>query len=235
MIEWLLSPIDAGRVHAVSEAVAWHGRSMTLAWGVCVPIGVLAARFFKILPGQDWPRELDNHAWWLTHRILHYGAGLLTLAGLVLVMRGLGQLGNSGIHAIFGWAVVALAAGQFLGGWFRGSKGGPTDPNPDGSLRGDHYDMTARRLAFEYLHKIGGYVALAIATAAILTGLWRANAPMWMWLGLAVWWVCFASAFVSLQRAGWAAETYKAIWGPDPQHPGNAHHPKAGRASTPGE
>ncbi len=225
MIEWLLSPIDAGRVHAVSEAVAWHGRSMTLAWGFLVPVGVLAARFFKILPGQDWPRMLDSNAWWLTHRIVHYAAGVLTMAGLVLVLRGLMQLGASGTHAIFGWAVVALACGQFLGGWFRGSKGGPTDPHADGSLRGDHYDMTRRRLAFEYLHKIGGYLALAIATGAIITGMWRANAPLWMWLGIGAWWLCLALAFALLQRAGRAFDTYQAIWGPDPQHPGNARRP----------
>jgi hypothetical protein len=156
MIEWILAPIDPSRVHMVTEAIAWHGRSMTIAWGILVPVGVIAARFFKILPGQDWPRELDNHAWWLTHRILHYCAGLITLAGLILVLPGLAHVGASGAHAYFGWALLALALGQFLGGWLRGSKGGPTDPRADGSLRGDHYDMTPRRLAFEYLHKTGG-------------------------------------------------------------------------------
>lgn len=206
-----------------------------LAWGVLVPAGVIAARFFKILPGQDWPRELDSHAWWLTHRIAHYIAGLLTLAGLGLVLQGLAGLGASGSHAIFGWAVAALASAQFLGGWLRGSKGGPTDPRPDGTHRGDHYDMTRRRLAFEYLHKIGGYAALCLATAAILTGLWRANAPVWMWLALAVWWLALAIAFVALQRAGRAIDTYQAIWGPDARHPGNARRPIGIGIARPGE
>lgn len=225
MLDWLLSPIDPGRIHAVGEAVAWHGRSMVLAWGVLVPSGVLAARFFKILPGQDWPNKLDSNAWWLTHRIAHYIAGLLTLVGLAFILRGLMQLGSSGYHALFGWAVVALACGQFLGGWFRGSKGGPTERHADGSLHGDHYDMTLRRLAFEYLHKIGGYLALALAAGAILSGMWRANAPLWMWLGLGFWWASLAVAFALLQRAGRAYDTYQAIWGPDPQHPGNARRP----------
>ena len=35
-------------------------------------------------------------------------------------------------------------AAQVLGGYLRGSKGGPTDHR----LRGDHYDMTARRVWF---------------------------------------------------------------------------------------
>ncbi|MGL4440575.1 MAG: cytochrome b561 domain-containing protein [Bosea sp. (in: a-proteobacteria)] len=225
MIEWLLSPVDPARLHAVSEAVAWHGRSMTFAWGVLVPGGVLAARFFKILPGQDWPQELDNHAWWLTHRMLHYVAGLLTLAGLGLVLGGLSSPGASGTHALLGWSVVILALGQFLGGWFRGSKGGPTDPRPDGSHNGDHYDMTPRRLAFEYLHKIGGYTALVTAIGAITSGLWRANAPVWMWLLIGFWWLFLAGVFAVLQRAGRAYDTYQAIWGPDPRHPGNARRP----------
>jgi hypothetical protein len=225
MIEWLLSPVDLTRAHVVSDSVAWHARSMTLAWGVLVPIGVLAARFFKILPGQDWPRELDSPVWWFTHRFLHYLAGLLTLAGLFLVLRGGLSLGSSGTHAVFGWAVVLLAVSQFLGGWLRGSKGGPTEPHPDGSLRGDHYDMTPRRIAFEYLHKIGGYMALAIAIAAIVTGLWRANAPNWMWLMLGLWWLSLLALGVLLQRAGRAIDTYQAIWGPDHAHPGNTRRP----------
>ncbi len=235
MIEWLLSPIDPARVHGVADAVAWHGRSMVLAWGVLVPVGVLAARFFKILPGQDWPRQLDSHAWWLTHRILHYIAGLLTVTGLVLVLNGLASFGASGTHAVFGWAVVALTCAQFLGGWFRGTKGGPTDSQANGSLRGDHYDMTPRRLAFEIIHKVGGYSALVIAMLAILTGLWRANAPVWMWLGLAAWWSSLIVLSAVLQRAGRAVDTYQAIWGPDARHPGNARRPIGIGIVRPGE
>jgi hypothetical protein len=225
MVEWLLAPIDPGRAHLVSEAVAWHGRLMVAAWAFMVPLGVLAARFFKILPGQDWPRQLDSRLWWNTHRSLHYLAGALTLGGVVLILSGLARLGGSGAHALFGWAVVALALGQFLGGWFRGSKGGPTEPAPDGSLRGDHYDMTPRRLAFEYLHKSGGYLALVVAACAIVSGLWRANAPVWMGLAIGAWWLMILLCFVLLQKHGRAFDTYQAIWGPDRRHPGNARRP----------
>jgi hypothetical protein len=142
-----------------------------------------------------------------------------------LVLRGDLSIGSSGTHTIFGWAVVLLAVGQFLGGWLRGSKGGPTEPHPDGSLRGDHYDMTPRRIAFEYLHKIGGYSALAIAIGAVVTGLWRANAPNWMWVTLGFWWLALLIAGILLQRAGRAIDTYQAIWGPDQTHPGNSRRP----------
>ncbi|MGL4239726.1 MAG: cytochrome b561 domain-containing protein, partial [Beijerinckiaceae bacterium] len=99
--------------------------------------------------------------------------------------------------------------------------GGPTEP----SVRGDHYDMTARRRAFEHLHKSAGYLALALGVAAIVTGLWQANAPRWMWIALAAWWGLFLAAFVALQRRGLAFDTYQAIWGPDACHPGNARRP----------
>jgi hypothetical protein len=235
MIEWLLLPIDLTRAHQISDAVAWHGRMMVGAWGVAVPLGVLAARFFKILPWQDWPRELDNRLWWNTHRALHYIAGLLTLGGVWLAVQGLAAVGSSGAHAIFGWAIVVLALGQFLGGWLRGSKGGPTEPARDGSLHGDHYSMTRRRVVFEHAHKAGGYLALLIALGAILSGLWRVNAQNWMWLTLAIWWLALLGIAISLQLKGSAFDTYQAIWGPDPHHPGNIRRPIGIGIVRPGE
>jgi hypothetical protein len=120
---------------------------------------------------------------------------------------------------------VVLVLGQFLGGWLRGSKGGPTDPAPDGSLHGDHYAMTGRRIVFEYGHKIGGYLALCVAVGAILTGLWQANAPLWMWLVFICWWIFLLTMATIFQYKGRVIDTYQAIWGPDPVHPGNAHKP----------
>lgn len=225
MIDWLLAPIDPSRAHDISTLIAWHSRAMVLAWGFMVPIGVLAARFYKILPGQDWPRELDSKPWWITHRVLHYAAGVLTLWGIYLVASGLTHFGSSGTHGLFGWSVVVLVMAQILGGWLRGTKGGPTDLAPDGSLRGDHYDMTPRRLAFEYLHKTGGYLAILVACCAIISGLWRVNAPVWMPLTILGWWMFLMLAFVRLQRQNRAVDTYQAIWGPDHHHPGNARRP----------
>jgi hypothetical protein len=59
-MDWLLAPIDATRAHEVGFAVSWHARSMVLAWAVLAPLAVVIARYFKVLPGQDWPRELDR-------------------------------------------------------------------------------------------------------------------------------------------------------------------------------
>ncbi|MCV0428018.1 MAG: hypothetical protein K5905_21385, partial [Roseibium sp.] len=103
----------------------------------------------------------------------------------------------------------------------RGTKGGPTDVRPDGSLRGDHYDMTPRRLVFETFHKSFGYLALILMVGAIATGLWTANAPNWMWIFLVGWWGALAGISGYLQARGRAVDTYQAIWGPDSIHPGN--------------
>ncbi|MEL6477136.1 MAG: cytochrome b561 domain-containing protein, partial [Pseudomonadota bacterium] len=147
MIDWLLGPIDPSRAHEVGPYLSWHGRLMVLAWGVLCPLGILAARFCKITPWQKWPRELDNKAWWHAHLALQYSTGAAMLAGLALILLHTGGGGTT--HGYAGWVIAGFAALQFLAGWFRGSKGGPTEP----SLRGDHFDMTQRRLAFESFHK----------------------------------------------------------------------------------
>jgi hypothetical protein len=222
--DWLLSPVDPDRVHAVGQLLSWHARAMVLAWALLVPLGVLAARYLKVMPGQDWPRERDNKAWWHVHRGFHHLALALMLAGLVLALSMGGgppsATASAWVHRWLGIAALALAAVQALSGWLRGSKGGPTDPR---GLRGDHYDMTARRLWFEAVHKRAGYLALLAASAAIVTGLWQANAPAWMWLALGLWWAALAVAATVLSALGFPrANTYRAIWGPGDEHPGNA-------------
>ncbi|MEM7042582.1 MAG: cytochrome b561 domain-containing protein [Pseudomonadota bacterium] len=227
ILSWLLAPIDPTRGHDVDAATSWHGRLMVLIWAFLFPTGILAARFFKILPGQDWPRKVDNARWWHTHLATQYTGGVLLLVGLGLALYATGT--SQGVvvdwHHILGWIVAVLAAWQFLGGWLRGTKGGPTDPAADGSLRGDHYDMTPRRRAFEYAHKIGGYLALLMACVAVVTGLYTANAPRWMWLGILGWWGLLLGIAVWLQAKGFARDTYEAIWGPGAEHPGNRLRP----------
>ncbi len=223
MWEWLLTPIDPDRVHEVGFAVSWHARSMTLAWGVLAPLAILIARFFKVMPGQEFPNELDNQVWWRSHWI---GASLVlmfTIFGIGLILP---EAGEIGWHGILGYCVLGLVLGQVTLGLFRGSKGGPTSPASDGSLHGDHYDMTPRRKTFEALHKSMGYMLLLLAAMVLVQGLWQANAPNWMWLSIALWWSALCWAFVVLQQSGKAIDTYQAIWGPDPRHPGNQQEQK---------
>lgn len=223
MLDWLLLPIDATRAHVLTQEAAWHGRLMVLGWGVLCPLGVLVARFGKIWPGQDWPRELDRKTWWHAHLVLQYCGSLSVLIAVLLISRA--PAGLNGSHAMFGWTLVAFTTVQVLSGLLRGSKGGPTAPHPDGSLHGDHYVMTPRRRLFEYSHKLVGSLALLVAVVALGTGLWTANAPRWMWLAVTTWWVTLAVAAIVLQKRGLAVDTYQAIWGADHRHPGNTMQP----------
>lgn len=222
----LLRPLSGAAAHHVPGWMAWHGRAMALAWGVMLPLGVLVARYYKVTAGQRWPAVLDNKRWWRAHLALQYGGVLLMTLGLAIVLSGTaGRAPWRNLHSLFGWSIVLLAWLQLAGGNLRGSKGGP---QPDGTvLRGDHYDMTPRRLRFEWVHKCLGYGLLLLSSLTIFLGLALADAPLWMWLALAGWTLLYVLAWMWLQRRGRCLDTYQAIWGPDPVHPGN-HVPPVG-------
>lgn len=220
-------PISGAATHHIAGWAAWHGRAMVLAWGFLLPMGVLIARFYKVTPRQDWPLVLDNKRWWHLHLVLQYSGVLLMTLGLAIVLRGSGGgLPWRNLHGAFGWSIVLLAWLQIAGGHLRGSKGGPDGARSSATCRaGDHYDMTSRRLRFERLHKALGYLMLAAASTTIFLGLALADAPLWMWSVQAAWSVLYLALFVRLQRRGRCIDTYQAIWGPDPAHPGNRIEP----------
>lgn len=85
--------------------------------------------------------------------------------------------------------------------------------------------MSRRRRIFEHVHKTLGYGALLLSALTLLAGLWVADAPRWMWLGLLAWWLVLVVVAVRLQRQGRCIDTYQAIWGPDPHHPGAGVRP----------
>lgn len=220
-----MAPMDATRIHDIGWHLSWHARIMVLAWGILVPFGIVIARYFKILPKQNWPKRLDHHLWWNTHRICQYGACALMVVGVWFIWNAPPLNVIPGPHWYLGWTSLALACVQITGGILRGTKGGPTDLAKDGTLSGDHFDMTPRRLAFEFIHKGAGYVALVTSVSAILSGLWQANAPNWMPLTMIIWWSVLAISCVIFQRKGMARDTYQAIWGPNPDLPGNQRKP----------
>ena len=134
------------------------------------------------------------------------------------------------LHGALGWAVFVLVLIQVTGSWLRGTHGGPVDPftrkrRPPNEWHGDHFSMTRRRVVFEYVHKCAGYALLALTLAAIPTGLIAADAPRWMSIAMGVWWLAMLGVFVQLQRAGRCVDTYQAIWGLDPNLPGNRRRP----------
>ena len=216
MIDWILQPVSGAAAHVIAPEVAWHARLMVLSWAVLIPIGVLWARFWKIAPGQDFPRERDDKRWWNAHRWLQILAVLLSIVAVFLVWKS-GPLSDAtAVHRYLGWSVVLAGLWQFFHGLARGSKGGPTDT----TIRGDHFDMTARRVVFERVHKSLGWLALIVTVAAVVTGLITSDAPRWMFAGIGAWWVALMVLFVFWQRAGRVVDTYQAIWGVDPALPG---------------
>lgn len=232
MIEWLLLPIDGSRAHELGNYLSWHGRLMTFAWAFLVPLGVVIARYFKVTPRQNWPHVVDSRLWWRSHLFCQSAAIVLTIVAIVLIGLARDFLWYGSYHFVLGWLIAMLAAIQLIGGLLRGTKGGPTDPRPDGSIRGDHYDMTPRRLAFEAIHKTAGYLVLTLAQVTVLTGMWKVNAPHWMWLGLFFWWTFVLLVVRWCQRNDRWVDTYPALWGPDPSHPGNRSRQRSSGASN---
>jgi hypothetical protein len=213
--------------HHISATYAWHGRLMVLAWTILLPLGILIARYFKVTRRQAWPQQLDNKLWWHSHITLQVsGIACMSIGlGIVWIKTGSTAFANS-LHATLGWLVVVLGWLQLIGGYLRGSKGGPRQTNGGLDMsqieRGDHYDMTRRRVIFEWMHKLGGYGALLLSVLVTGLGLRQVAAPYWMWLVIALWWAILLIAALRLQRAGRCIDTYQAIWGPDPRHPGNS-------------
>jgi hypothetical protein len=217
---WLLTPISGNPVHDISVVVSWHARLMVLSWGVLLPLGVCIARFYKVTPNQKWPEQLDNKLWWHAHLLIQIVGLSLAILGLILIGFIHSKTINTHLaqwHGYLGWLVMTLGLLQAGGGMLRGSKGGPTDAQ----LRGDHYDMTRRRRVFEWVHKTGGYLALLLALCVIGMGLLVSDAPRWMPAVLIVWWLGLGFCFLWLQGRGRCFDTYQAIWGDSPEHPGN--------------
>lgn len=224
----ILLPLSGTANHEISVVASWHGRLMVLAWGVFIPLGVLVARYFKITPQQKWPQELDNKTWWRGHLFFQNSGFMVALLGLYLIWGvGAGATTSQLVHAYLGYAVSVLAAVQILSGYARGTKGGPTDV----TMRGDHYDMSAKRKAFEHVHKSLGWLAVFLAIATLLMGLVVADAPRWMLLVLLLWWAALASIAYAWQKQNRCVDTYQAIWGADMAHPGN-HMPSIGWGIT---
>ena len=207
--------------------LALHGWLMVLGWGLLLPAGIVVSRFFKVTPGQDFPRELANRFWWNWHRLLQYSgvAVVVIAAGLPLTQPGWQWSGS--LHGSLGALVIALAVFQVINAQLRGTRGGPEDefgrPNPPEAIAGDHYEMTVRRRVFEAVHIVTGYLALLGAGFAVALGLWLLGWPTGLTVCAGLCLLLFVALFVALQSRGAPVGSYNAIWGYDSIHPGNRH------------
>lgn len=222
ILHWLATPISGATTHHIATLTAWHARLMVLSWGILFPLGAFAARFYKIRPCQAWPEELDDKTWWHAHRWTQGIALAVMTAGVALgVATATMASMAASLHAVLGWLLCITGWLQLAAGLARGSKGGPTDKR----MRGDHYDMTPRRLVFERCHKAAGWLAILMAAPTIVIGLLIADAPRWMAIVLMLWWISLGAFFVLMHRQGRCVDTYQAIWGPGLDHPGNRIKP----------
>ena len=186
----------------------WHAALMLFVWGQVLPTGVLLARFFKVTPEQDFPKQCDNQFWWNWHRGLQYGGLILASISTWLMWQKVG-LGGS-LHAQLGLTLVGLGWLQAVSSWVRGSKGGPTEHN----LHGDHYDMTLQRLVFEYWHKIMGWSCLIAALVAIGSGFYLVGVNRAFYVGIPVsLGLILIFIFILFTKQKRWVDTYAAIWG----------------------
>lgn len=231
IIEWLNVPISGAFNHSIDPSTSWHGRVMTVAWSLFIPVGIFLARFYKVTPNQDWPTTLDNKFWWHSHRTLNYSGLTLTFVGVFLVFGNKNYVGNIRyLHSYLGWFVIFICVIQIISVFFRGTKGGPTNPRLDKSGKtidffGDHYNMTRRRILFEKIHKGFGHLVWLVALTTTFLGLLIADASRWMWILIGLWWFIIFFFSFCLQMKSRNLDTYQAIWGVDKNLPGMAFKP----------
>ncbi|TLU72964.1 cytochrome b561 domain-containing protein [Lichenicoccus roseus] len=202
-----------------------HGTLMLIAWLVLLPLGALIARTRKVTPRQDWPRVVENLTWWWLHRLLQWSGVGIALLGLAVAWRATGGLATGLLHVQAGLLVLTLATLQIVSTWFRGDKGGPTgshaDPAQPATWRGDHYDMTPRRRIFEAWHKTVGWGSILLALFTVLLGLQLYGWPRPLVEATVALALLQAGVAFWLIRTARGVNTYQALWGPDPRHPGN--------------
>lgn len=114
----------------VTPTMAVHASLMLTAWGLLIPAGGVVARYFKVMPGQDFPRVVENLTWWRWHQGLQYtGVVVSTVALGVMLSETEGRFDT--LHGRCGLAVMVLGWLQVISALLRGTKGGPTGNRAD--------------------------------------------------------------------------------------------------------
>jgi hypothetical protein len=225
-VQWLLAPIVSATVLGREPAYMVHGALMIVSMVLCLPIGAVIARYFKVTPKQNWPIELDSKFWWYCHLVFSYlglFASILAMAAIfstwrVFDLETVSRLNTAQLlHLVIGWATLLLCCFIIFTAWFRGTKGGPGEKN----IRGDHYDLTPRRLLFESIHKKSSYLFFLLCIFCIGGGLLLIGAKGWMLVVLAFLFLCSVLWIMRLELKGRRIPSYPATWGLRPEHPGN--------------
>ncbi len=200
-----------------------HAWLMFSLWFVLAPVSILAMRYLKPKPREYGVPNAGSYFFSRMHFLGLQATVVLSLLGgalAFLVSRGF----SGSLHACFGVATILFGTLQIISAWMRGTHGGKYghDANPDdpSTWGGDHYDMTPRRIWFEAYHKASGYFTLAMAFGAIATGL----AQYWVGsiaLAGVVLFFGYGVIVVVAEGKGMRFDTYRAVYGTHPDHPGN--------------
>lgn len=206
----------------------YHAILMVGIWFVLVPACVMTIRYGKPAPtprGIEEKIKPTNFDWWwfYFHKWGLYLAIGLSLAGLAVAL--VVSQGFSGtVHSLFGILTIVFGCLQVASSWIRGTHGGKyynvatlDDPS---SWHGDHYAMTPRRQRFEAFHKTAGYFAGFFAVGAVGSGLMQFPMPVLAVVTL-VTVVVVLGLCVVLEHKGRRCDTYRSVFGYDPDHPHN--------------
>jgi hypothetical protein len=206
----------------------YHAILMFVIWVVLVPLSIMTIRYGKPKPTPYGIREeikLSNLAWWWfhVHKYVLYLAIALSVASAAVAMTVSGGFSGS-VHSLFGTTAVVLGCLQVASTWFRGTHGGryyyTAKPDDPATWHGDHYSMTLRRRIFEAFHKNVGYFAGIFALGAVASGLTQYRMPVLTGIMLVTVLVVIVLCVV-LEHQGRRYDTYRSVFGNDPDHPHN--------------
>jgi len=208
--------------------LASHAIIMAATWGVMVPVSLVITRFFKVMPGQNYPQEINNSFWMRTHRVMSTTVIFVATAGAGLAVWALGGISLASTHAQWGFAVVVLGWLQLFIALQRGTHGGPWGLSrnvenilPRDQWFGDHYNMTLRRRIFEVVHIWTGYPTAIAGLVAVALGI-DGYGLAWPWqVAYGAWVLAILLAYWKFTRDRRRVPTYQSIWGLAPEHPGN--------------
>jgi Eukaryotic cytochrome b561/Reeler domain len=149
-----------------------HGAIMFVAFGLCMPIGILVARFTKGYPTPS------STCWFLTHKTFQILAVVLSLLGFllgILIVSPGPHFDCS--HSIVGLAVVLAGVIQLIvGACCRPPKMVVVQQpaSPDGVTK-EVKERPRKRLVWEIFHKSVGYGTALVAVVAIFLGIEEIN------------------------------------------------------------
>jgi hypothetical protein len=132
-----------------------HALLMTVAWGLVVPSGVLAA-----MAKRRAQSDKDRAYWFKIHRSLMIVGVVLTIGGVVAIFVGIADVHGEhfhGAHPMLGSAVVIFAVLQPLGAFLR--------PKP-----GSKY-----RRPWELVHQCTGWMLCVFGMVNIFLGVYNSH------------------------------------------------------------